>query len=255
MRSRPIRTSCRVRSSSWSSEASNTIDADGSTKAPVAVVNCLVAGACRLPGRCASMNAARSARVSSTSNDVSATASATLIARGIGRRAEQRHAVTIEPLHPREVGWGLRLARQDRVDEVRPGLGGQRQRAVEAALVADGGPRHRPQGLAACAAGPMPRPDLHEVRPGRHQTQRGLQLLGRWTHRSRPAPAADSSRSGRPTSPTKRKSPLATPIGMSAPLPRSVTTKTMCSGVCPGVCRTSTSIEPTLKWSPSPTSV
>ena len=60
-----------------------------------------------------------------------------------------------------------------------------------------------------------------------HHTQRALQLFGGRTHRADHT-GADSNRSGRPTSPTKRKSPPATPIGMSAPLPRSVTTKTMC---------------------------
>ena len=49
--------------------------------------------------------------------------------------------------------------------------------------------------------------------------------------------AARSSKSGRPTSPTKMKSPVTMPIGRSFTV-RSVTRKHKCSGVWPGVSRT-----------------
>jgi hypothetical protein len=58
--------------------------------------------------------------------------------------------------------------------------------------------------------------------------------------------AAFSSRSGRPTSPTKTKSPVAIPIGALAPAV-SVTTNARCSGVCPGVWSTSIRMLPTMK--------
>jgi hypothetical protein len=59
---------------------------------------------------------------------------------------------------------------------------------------------------------------------------------------------------GRPTSPTKRKSPVKTPIGLSAPAV-SVIMKAMCSGVWPGVCITSTLMLPTFQLSPSRTRI
>ena len=100
------------------------------TNAPAAAVDCLVAGAYRLPGRWASMNEARSAQsVEHDQRRVRNNLGHTHRARR-RQAAKQRHAVTIEALHPRSQ-VGLRLARQDRLDEVRAGLGGERQWAVE----------------------------------------------------------------------------------------------------------------------------
>src|SRR5699024_1671937 len=66
-------------------------------------------------------------------------------------------------------------------------------------------------------------------------------------------PAADSSKSGRPTSPTKTKSPERIPIGLSVAA-LSVTRNEICSGVWPGVNKILKLIFPILNVSPSFTS-
>src|SRR5262249_35210068 len=61
---------------------------------------------------------------------------------------------------------------------------------------------------------------------------------------------ARPGRSGRPTAPTNSVSPVSTNQG-SVPRRRSVTTRQMLSGVCPGVCRTSRRVLPSSVFWPS----
>jgi hypothetical protein len=153
----------------------------------------------------------------------------------------------VDFLHLGEVLRRLRLPREHGTRELVLVLDGEGP--VEHALVADGALRNRAEPLAARRTRAVAGPDLEIVRllleflELRNKVRAAASMVPL-------TPAAFSSRSGRPTSPTKMKSPVIAPIGLSAPAV-SVTRKVRCSGVCPGVWSTSIFMFPTMKVYPS----
>ena len=129
-------------------------------------------------------------------------------------------AIAVDALHRSEVKRRIRLTRQYFLDECRVIAEGQFERAIEPALIAECARRYGSEGLAACAARPVARKQLQVV------VKEILDDLSRTLEAARADASivpfwatADSRRSGRPTSPTKTKSPVTSTIGLSAPLP------------------------------------